>query len=95
MSADEKSLRTAAENAGFVMVPMSTTDPAAITLRDWFAGMWAAGLAGHHNTPDISDDAKARRIAEQAYRVADALVALRTAELRPHKGRSKAADAKH
>lgn len=90
MSTDEKALRAAIETAGFVMVPMATTEPAAISLRDWFAGMWVAGAAGHHNMPDISDDAKARRVAEQAYRVADALLAQRGGEA---KGRSRKAAA--
>ena len=93
MSADDKLIRTAAENAGFVMVPMSTTDPVAITLRDWFAGMWIAGTAGHHNTPEVADDEKAQRIAQQAYRVADALLGMRQGESRG-KRRPAAAEAK-
>ncbi len=80
MLAEEKTARSAAEAAGFVLVPMSTTEPAAVTLRDWFAGMWLAGAAGHHNTPDILDTPKAQRLAEQAYRVADALIAVRAPE---------------
>jgi hypothetical protein len=80
MSGDESGLRQAAERAGFVLVPMTTSEPAAISLRDWFAGMWIAGAAGHHNTPDITDESKARRVASQAYRVADALVLERVGE---------------
>lgn len=49
-----------------------------IPLRDWFAGMWVAGAAAHRDTPQITDLDKAARIAEQAYRVADAMLLCRS-----------------
>ncbi|MGE0479062.1 MAG: hypothetical protein AB7Q17_01200 [Phycisphaerae bacterium] len=64
---------------GFVMVPVDRTEPHAVTLRDWFAGMWIAGTASHRNTPDINDMGKAMKVAIQAYRVADAMLAERFA----------------
>lgn len=49
-----------------------------IPLRDWFAGMWVAGAAAHRDTPQITDLDKAARVAEQAYRVADAMLLCRS-----------------
>lgn len=49
-----------------------------VPLRDWFAGMWVAGAAAHRDTPQITDLDKAARIAEQAYRVADAMLLCRS-----------------
>ncbi|QOJ14590.1 MAG: hypothetical protein HRU75_08030 [Planctomycetia bacterium] len=71
---DEPALHRAIQAAGFMVVPIDTSQPAAVSLRDWFAGMWIAGVGSHHNTPDINDDEKARRIAAIAYRVADAML---------------------
>lgn len=71
---NEPALSRAVQAAGFMLVPIDTTQPAAVSLRDWFAGMWIAGAAGHHNMPDISDEEKAVRVAQTAYRVADAML---------------------
>lgn len=54
------------------------SDPSPIPLRDWFAGMWVAGAAAHRDTPLITDLDKASRIAEQAYRIADAMLLCRS-----------------
>lgn len=50
-------------------------NPSALTLRDWFAGMIAGGMAAHSGTCGAAfapDD-----IAERSYEVADAMLAER------------------
>lgn len=93
MAGEEAALHRAIQAAGFMVVPVDTTQPAAVALRDWFAGMWIAGAASHHNTPEINDDEKARRIAQTAYRVADAMIQSRVPEDRAL-GRAAAAKRK-
>ncbi|MBL8880859.1 MAG: hypothetical protein JNG88_17230 [Phycisphaerales bacterium] len=58
--------------------PDGASEQLPIPLRDWFAGMWVAGAAAHRDTPQITDLDKASRIAEQAYRVADAMLLCRS-----------------
>jgi hypothetical protein len=58
-----------------------------VSLRDWFAGMATAGilsgqLAPHESAPDSPEQAAAR-VAEQAYRIADALLAQRGKPAQP------------
>lgn len=43
-----------------------------MTLRDWFAGQWLAGIMAHPSAGD-----KAEELAECAYRQADAMLSAR------------------
>lgn len=51
---------------------------AGMTLRDWFAGMIASGMAAHSGTSGVSYGP--HDIAGRSYQVADALLAARSAE---------------
>lgn len=51
---------------------------AGMTLRDWFAGMIASGMAAHSGTSGVSYGP--HDIAGRSYQVADALLVARNAE---------------